>query len=77
MTKEEIEESKVVKLCYDHLDKFNIVTKDHFYHNGGNIENRRTVVEALVCNFDTDQIEQHNHGLIKKTKIEQLEIDWT
>ena len=33
--------------------KFNVVTKDHFYHNGGNIENRRTVVEALVCNFET------------------------
>lgn len=56
--------------------KFNIVTKDHFYHNGGNIENRRTVVEALVCNFDTDQIGQHNHGLKEKAKLEQSEIDW-
>lgn len=36
-------------------DKFNIVTKDHFYHNGGSIKNRRTVVEALICNFDTDE----------------------
>ena len=35
--------------------KFNVVTKDHFYHNGGNIKNRRTVVEALVCNFDTNE----------------------
>ncbi len=34
--------------------KFNVVTKNHFYHNGGSIENRRTVVEALVCNFDTN-----------------------
>jgi DNA adenine methylase len=32
-------------------NRFNILTKDHFYHNGGNIENRRAVVEALVCNF--------------------------
>ncbi|MDR0891739.1 MAG: Dam family site-specific DNA-(adenine-N6)-methyltransferase [Mediterranea sp.] len=31
---------------------FNILTKDHFYHNGAHIENRRAVVEALVCNFD-------------------------
>ena len=29
--------------------KFNIVTKDHFYHNGGHLENRKSVVEALVC----------------------------
>jgi pyruvate kinase len=28
------------------------MTKDHFYHNGGSIENRHAVVEALVFNFD-------------------------
>jgi DNA adenine methylase len=54
--------------------KFNIVTKDHFYHNGGNIENRRTVVEALVCNFDISDFALHNHGLIKKIKVEQLAL---
>ena len=43
--------------------KFNVVTKDHFYHNGGSIENRRTVVEALVCNFDTGDFIEHNHGI--------------
>jgi DNA adenine methylase len=58
-------------------NKFNIVTKDHFYHNGGNIENRRTVVEALVCNFDTKDFVQHNHGLVEKVKVEQLALDWT
>ena len=31
--------------------KFNIVTRDHFYHSGGKIENRRSIVEALVYNF--------------------------
>ena len=36
--------------------KFNIVTKDHFYHNGGHLENRKSVVEALVCNYDIPQI---------------------
>ncbi len=54
--------------------KFNIVTKDHFYHNGGSIENRRTVVEALVCNFGTNSSTQHNHGLKEKIKVEQLEL---
>jgi DNA adenine methylase len=54
--------------------KFNIITKDHFYHNGGNVENRRTVVEALVCNFDTDSFSQHNHGLKEKIVEKQLEF---
>jgi DNA adenine methylase len=55
-------------------NKFNIVTKDHFYHNGGNIENRRTVVEALVCNFDTGTFAEHNHGLKEKKINEQLQL---
>jgi DNA adenine methylase len=55
-------------------NKFNIVTRDHFYHNGGNIENRRTVVESLVCNFETSHFQQHNHGLTEKIKVEQLEL---
>ena len=55
-------------------NKFNIVTKDHFYHNGGNIENRRTVVESLVCNFETSHFQQHNHGVTEKIKVEQLEL---
>jgi DNA adenine methylase len=33
-------------------NKFNILTKDHFYHGGGKIENRNAVVEALVLNFN-------------------------
>jgi DNA adenine methylase len=55
-------------------NKFNIVTKDHFYHSGGNIENRRTIVEALVCNFSLDNIQEHNHGQKEKTKTEQLTL---
>ncbi len=34
--------------------KFNVITKDHFYHSGGHIENRHAIVEALVFNFDYD-----------------------
>ena len=43
-------------------NKFNIVTKDHFYHSGGKAENRQTVVEALVCNFPVEDFDIHNHG---------------
>lgn len=38
-----------------HWRQFNVMTKDHFYHNGGKIENRRSVVEALVFNFDIQE----------------------
>lgn len=31
---------------------FNVATKEHFYHNGGRIENRHGMTEALVFNFD-------------------------
>lgn len=44
---------------------FNIVTRDHFYHSGGKIENRKSIVEALVFNFDS-AIEDHNHGVVEK-----------
>ena len=64
-------ENEMIKKFWD---KFNIVTKDHFYHSGGNIENRRTVVEALVCNFDIDNIQTHNHGQVDKVKVEQLAL---
>lgn len=48
-------------------NNFNIITKDHFYHSGGKIDNRRSVVEALVCNFDLPStIKEHNHGEIQK-----------
>lgn len=54
-------------------NKFNIITKDHFYHSGGKIENRRSIVEALVCNFDlAKEIAEHNHGIKEKPK--QLSI---
>jgi DNA adenine methylase len=57
-------------------NKFNIITKDHFYHNGANLENRREVVEALVCNFDIDGLEKHNHGVTAKVRQLNLEIEY-
>ncbi len=64
-------ENEMIKKFWD---KFNIVTKDHFYHSGGSIENRKTVVEALVCNFDIDNIQTHNHGQVDKIKAGQLAL---
>lgn len=56
-------------------NKFNIITKDHFYHNGGSINNRRSMVEALICNFDISDIDKHNHTQVKKETI-QLAFDY-
>ena len=37
---------------------FNIETMEHFYHGGGHIENRHSIVEALVFNFDLHPMPQ-------------------
>jgi DNA adenine methylase len=50
---------------------FNIATRDHFYHSGGKLKNRRSIVEALVYNFESG-IQKHNHGI--KTKQVQLPL---
>lgn len=54
--------------------KFNLVTKDHFYHSGGNLENRKSIVEALICNFDIAHIDEHNHGLPKTYQLQRFEF---
>lgn len=66
-------ENEMVKKYWN---KFNVITRDHFYHNGANIENRRAVVEALVCNFDIGKISPHNHDVKEKCRIRQLELQW-
>jgi DNA adenine methylase len=52
-------------------DKFNIVTREHFYHTGGKLENRREVVEALVFNFEASM---PAHTLRGSVKPEQYEL---
>lgn len=52
-----------------HWSNFNIVTRDYFYHSGAKIENRKSIVEALVYNFEAS-IEKHNHGV--RPKPEQM-----
>lgn len=64
-------ENEMIKKLWS---KFNIVTKDHFYHSGGKINNRKTIVEALVCNFELDNINQHNHGRSERKKQEQFSL---
>lgn len=51
--------------------QFEVITRDHFYHSGGKLENRKAMVEALVFNFST-QLQTHNHGVLPKP--EQLSL---
>lgn len=51
---------------------FNIVTRDHFYHSGAREENRNSMVEALICNFDIAHIAEHNHGVYVKPQQQFL-----
>lgn len=56
----EYRENEMIKKYWN---KFNIQTKDHFYHNGGKIENRQSIVEALVYNFDLVPIKRQERTL--------------
>lgn len=35
-----------------HWKEYNLHTKEHFYHSGGKLENRNSIVEALIYNYD-------------------------
>lgn len=37
-------------------NQFNVVTQEHYYHGGGHIENRHPMVEALVFNFELEEV---------------------
>lgn len=56
-------------------NSFNIITRDHFYHSGAKIDNRKSIVEALVFNFNASMIE-HNHGMKKRPIQLPLEIEF-
>jgi DNA adenine methylase len=63
-------ENEMIKKFWD---KFNIVTKDHFYHSGGNIENRRQLLKllfAILTSTNTDSQPRQ----VDKIKVEQLAL---
>ncbi len=51
-------------------NRFNVETKEHFYHGGGHIENRHAMTEALVFNFELPRkVKEHFIS-------QQLDIDF-
>ena len=43
---------------------FSVLTREHFYHVGGKEENRNPVIEALVINFNANQIQRFQHRIV-------------
>jgi DNA adenine methylase len=63
--------------------KFNILTKEHFYHVGAKEDNRNAITEALVMNFEPEQYHKETFSeyeqlmlfdMIKKNKNHLLGI---
>lgn len=55
--------------------RFNVMTKEHFYHNGGKIENRHSMVEAMVFNFDlSDKMECDAHRQLELFTLESARL---
>jgi len=51
--------------------EFNIITRNHFYHVGGREINRNPMIEALILNFEPNNIkEPQEHG--RKTDESQI-----
>ena len=50
--------------------KFDVLTREHFYHIGAKEENRNSVVEALVTNFSTKETQSQQKKPIQYTLLE-------
>lgn len=50
-------------------NKFNILTREHFYHVGGSEKNRNPMIEAIITNYETIIDENQN-----QKKQEQLSL---
>lgn len=50
--------------------KFNLLTREHFYHLGGSQNNRNSMLEALVLNYKIPKIEEKI--VIKQVSFENL-----
>lgn len=51
-------------------NKFNIITKNHFYYVGGKEINRNPMIEALVLNFEPNNVEEY----VRRVKNAQISL---
>lgn len=52
-----------------HWSRFNILTREHFYHVGGSEKNRNSMVEAIITSLDTS-----SHNLYEEQNQKQLDL---
>ncbi len=53
-------------------NKFNVLTREHFYHVGGSENNRNPMIEAIVTNYDTsiyEYQEQQEQQMLLESKV--------
>lgn len=43
--------------------KFNVLTREHFYHVGGKKSNRNPMIEAIITNYDTSNYKKQNDSI--------------
>lgn len=56
-------------------NEFNIITRNHFYHVGGREINRNPMIEALILNFESNNIEESQiMGKQTKQQFKALEF---
>ncbi len=68
--KNKFRENEFIKRFWN---KFNIITKNHFYHVGGREVNRNPIIEALVLNFEPNNMKgQQEHR--RKTDESQISL---
>ena len=53
--------------------RYHILTREHFYHVGAKEDNRNSMIEALVANFDVDYQEQTNPAIEQMRLLESAE----
>lgn len=51
--------------------KFNLLTKEHFYHLGGSQNNRNSMLEALILNYEPPKIKE-DKTVKKQSSFEEL-----
>jgi len=59
-------ENQYISLLWD---KFNLLTREHFYHVGGRESNRSPMVEAIITNYDTLSYENQKNQQQKQLML--------
>lgn len=57
--------------------RYNIITREHFYHVGAKEDNRNPMLEALITNFDTHHYEESKTPVITQLSLLEMQENHT